>query len=89
MSDADLSAEKGQELLLAVNARSYLSRLLNNEVLRNSLRVPNGMRPIFGESGASKAQLSELFAGVDELIKEIESSLAKSYRKIQEARVSY
>jgi len=89
MPDADLSAEKGQELLLAVNARSYLSRLLNNEVLRNSLKVPNGMRTIFGENGASKAQLSELFAGVDGLIREVESALAKSYRKIQEARVSY
>lgn len=89
MPDAHLTAEKGQELLLAVNARSYLSWLLNNEVLRNSLKVPNGMRPIFGENGASKAQLSELFAGVDEVIKEIESSLAKSYRKIQDARVPY
>jgi hypothetical protein len=89
MPDAYLTGERGRELALAQNARTYLRALLNNDALRNSLSVPNGIRKIFGEGGATKAGLLALYAEVDETLVEVEASLTKTYRKIQDALVAY
>ena len=89
MPEANLSVTRGKELLLIANARSYLRELLINDSYRAGLKVPNGMRTVFGDAGATKAQLGSLLAEVDELAKEIEAALTRSYRKIQEAIVPY
>jgi hypothetical protein len=89
MPDEFLAANKGQELQLVSNARTYLKFLIANDDYRNSLMVPNGMRKVFVSEGATKSQLVALFTEVDELTKEIESALAKGYRKIQDATVAY
>lgn len=89
MPDELLAADKGHELLLVANTRAFLGSLITNDDRRNGLKVPNGTRNVFGAEGATKWQLMALFKEVDELNSEIESSLAKGYRKIREAQVQY
>jgi hypothetical protein len=89
MPDSYLVGEKGKELALAQNARTYLRFLLNNDTVRNSLTVPNGMRKVFGEGGAAKSGLLALYTEVNDGLTEVEASLAKTYRRIQDARVVY
>ena len=89
MPDSYLVGEKGKELALAQNARTYLRFLLNNDAVRNSLAVPNGMRKVFGEGGATKSGLLALYTEVNDGLTEVEASLAKTYRRIQDARVAY
>ena len=89
MPDSYLVGEKGQELALAQNARTYLRFLISNDTVRNSLTVPNGMRKVFGEGGATKLGLSALYTEVNDGLSEVEASLAKTCRRIQDARVAY
>jgi hypothetical protein len=89
MPDSYLIGEKGKELALAQSARVYLRFLLDNDTARNSLSVPNATRKIFGEGGADKSGLLALYKEVNNTLTEVEGSLTKTYRKIQEARVTY
>jgi len=89
MPDSYLTPDKGMELALTQNARQYLGSLITNESARNALSVPNGMRKVFGEGGATLAGLASLYLEVSATLKEVEASLTKTYRKIQDARVNY
>jgi hypothetical protein len=89
MPDSYLIGDKGKELALAHNAREYLRFLLGNDTVRNSLSVPNATRKVFGEGGADKSGLFALYKEVNDTLSEVEASLAKTHRKIQEARVTY
>jgi hypothetical protein len=80
---------RGDELLLVENARWYLQYLLDNDPYRTSLKVPNDMRPIFCEAGASLEGLKQLHAEVQDLVNDINRGLSRSFRKLAEARVEY
>jgi hypothetical protein len=77
MPDSYLVGEKGRELALAQNARTYLHVLLNNDTVRHSLTVPNGMRKVFGEGGATKLGLSALYTEVNDGLTEVEAFACK------------
>jgi hypothetical protein len=89
MPNEFLAANKGQELLLASNIKTFLNFVVGNDDYRDTLMVPNATRKVFGEGGATKQQLSALLKEVNSLSTEIESTLAKSYRKMQDAPVEY
>jgi len=89
MPDSYLTGDKGTELALAQNAREFLHFLLNNDSARSSLLVPNAMRRVFGEGGASREGLAALYTEVNATLTEIEASLAKTYRRVQDARVAF
>jgi hypothetical protein len=89
MPEEFLAANKGQELLLVSNAKTYLGFLIANDDYRNRLMVPNGTRNVFGADGATKQQLIALSKEVNDLSVEVESVLAKSYRKMQDAQLRY
>jgi len=84
-----LNVKRGQELLLVENTKRYLQSLLDNDIQRNLLAVPNGMRKVFGPGGATKEQLMLLQLEVREISLDITSTLTKTYRSMNEAVVSY
>jgi len=79
----------GEELALVENTRMFLRFLVDTPSYRDSLRVPNEMRPIFGGKGATVAGLSRLYQELQDLVDDINRDLARSLRKLEEARVSY
>jgi hypothetical protein len=89
MPDEFMKATRGQELALLESTRIFLRFLIDTPEYRVSLRVPNEMRPIFGGKGATVEGLSQLYKEVQDLADEINKGLARSFRKLAEARVSY
>jgi len=84
-----LLVPQDQELQLVENARNYLKWLLDNDTERNSIKVPNGMRAIFGPDGTTKSQLSALHSEVDDTAMQIRAELMKSYRTIRDAKIRH
>jgi hypothetical protein len=84
-----MGAQRGAELQLLENIRIFLRLLLDKDEYRNSLRVPNEMRTIFGAEGASVEGLKQLHKEAQDLVDEINKGLARSLRKLNEARISY
>ena len=87
MPDASLAAGSANELLLVESASNYLASLVVNEQQRNSLWVPNQTRRIFCEGGATYIGLLSLFGETHDLNEEIKASLAKTFRKVTDARI--
>ena len=84
-----LTVTSGQDLLLLSKARDYIRYLLHNDDYRASIKVPNEMRQVFGDGGATTIGLNQLFVALDELVIEIEGEMSRSLRKLQEARINY
>jgi hypothetical protein len=84
-----LNAKRGQELILVENTKTYLQLLIDNDVQRNSLEVPNGTRKVFGQNGATNDQLLYLQFEVRETALDIQSALIKTYRQMKDAVVAY
>src|SRR5581483_364228 len=76
-----------QELLLARNTQQFLDHLEQNEIYRNSLDVPNGMRKIFCSEGASLEGLKALNREVKSLLEDIANGLMRSFRSL-DARIA-
>lgn len=72
MSETALAVQPNAYLVLAKNARSELKRFIDNEALRNGLKVPNGTRAIFGVGGSTFECLRTLHAELADLIQRIE-----------------
>lgn len=89
MPDYLLSVDKGQELLLVQNVEVYLRHLIDVPSDRNRLLVPNDMRPIFGDGGATENGLRQLHQEVVDLFRDIVGEFTRSFRKLDEARVEY
>jgi hypothetical protein len=83
------NASKGSELLLVENCRIFLKFLLDNKAYRDAMRVPNGMRLIFGNDGATEAALIDLHREVVDLLTDIANGLTRSFKKLADARISY
>lgn len=84
-----LAVPQDQELLLVNNAERHLRFLIENSSERDRLYVPNGMRRVFCSEGASEAGLRELHREVAGLLRDIAEGLARSFKKLEEARVRY
>ena len=89
MPDDLMRPGHGAELLLVENTRVFLRLLLDNTARRESLEVPNEMRPIFSSEGASVEGLNQLYKETQDLVDDISKGLSRSFRKLAEARVSY
>lgn len=72
MSEPALTVRPDAYLPLATNARDELKRFIDNDTLRNGLKVPNGTRTVFGTGGATLESLRQLHAELADLIQRIE-----------------
>jgi hypothetical protein len=68
MSESALTVQRDAYLTLAKNARDELKRFIDNEALRNALKVPNGTRSVFGDGGATVESLRQLHSELLSLI---------------------
>ena len=84
-----LTVPSGQDLLLVSNARDYLRYLLADEDYRATIEVPNRMRKVFENGGATVAGLRQLSTALDALVDESDRELNRSLRKLKEARILY
>lgn len=89
LPDHLLAVPAGYELRLVANSLAFLHGLTLNQELRESLEVPNGTRKIFGGNATSNEELKKLVAELAELKHEIDQGLARSFRKLAEARIEY
>jgi len=89
MPDTYLNAQHGEELRLVVNSEAFLRHLINTPGYRQSLVVPNEMRPIFGPNGATEEALRDLHREVLRLVEDIDRGLNRSFKKLGEARIAY
>jgi hypothetical protein len=87
--DHQLTSRADQDLLLVRNCQVYLHELLVDKARRESIETPNRMRKVFCTEGASETGLRQMSAAVDVLVQEIEQGLARSFRRLAEARVPY
>ena len=81
MSEPALTVQRDAYLPLATNARDELKRFNDSEALRNSLRVPNGTRLVFGGGGATVESLRQLHAELADLIQRIEIARIFNFSK--------
>ena len=88
MPDDWLLAQRGQDLRLVRNCKTYLHYLLDNPQLRNLINVPNDMRKVFAEDGASESDLRSLTIAFDALVADIDRELRTTSRTF-EASVVY
>ena len=89
MPNVSLNVQRGQELILVENTKTYLQSLLDNDLKRSILMVPNGTRTVFGQAGATREQLLLLQFEVREAALDVASALLKTYRDINDAVVKY
>lgn len=78
-----------QELLIVENAHRWLAHLDTNQTAAAALDVPNATRKIFCNGGATFAGLQELRREIASLLRDIETGLSRSFRRLQEARIGY
>lgn len=84
-----LTFRPGQDLVLLQKCRTYLHYLLIDETARTAIEVPNKMRKVFCAEGATEAGLRQMWVAVGLLLQEIEQGLSRSFKKLEEARISY
>ena len=85
MSETSLTVQRDAYLPLATNARDELKRFIDNEALRNGLRVPNGTRLVFGAGGATVESLRQLHAELADLIQRIQMARIIAFSKTSTA----
>jgi len=73
MEPQDLNVRPGSYLQLAKNISLFMNRLTKDTVFRDSLKVPNGTRKVFGSDGATLVSLKEITWELDHLIGNISS----------------
>jgi len=77
------------DLSIVAICHGYCLELVNNELLRNSLDVPNKTRKVFGVAGASVADLQQLTKQLEILSTDILNENKRSFVKLAEARIEY
>jgi hypothetical protein len=80
-----------RELRLSLLSRltQFLDQLAGDEYLRNSIRVADGTRMLFGEVYATKEQLAAMLDELDDLVEVVPKDLNRSFEKLAEARISF
>ena len=85
MSETALTVQRDAYLPLATNVRDELKRFIDNDTLRNGLKVPNRTRAVFGSGGATVESLRQLNAELADLIRRIEIARVINFSKIATA----
>jgi hypothetical protein len=89
MEEYELATAPGDELRLLVRIKQNLDRLSTDSQRRETMVVPNGLHKVFSEGHGTLKGLNELRVEVDDLVEAVRSNMAKSFRKLGEARVEY
>lgn len=89
MPDEKMHGSIGDEILLAVACKDWLTQLEADSTKRNALDVPDGKRKVFATDHATLAELTALRKELQSLLEEIENSLTRSYRRLNEAKVKW
>lgn len=89
MDEDRLLGAKGTELLLFANCRDFCRTVANDSARRSSLSVPDGHRKLFDDGHATLEGLRVLVAELDALITDIITENARSFRRLEEARIEY
>ncbi len=89
MEDYELATEPGDELRLLVRVKQNLDHLSADTRRRESMLVPNGLHKVFADGHGTLKGLNELRDEVDDLVEAVRTNLAKSFRKLEEARMEY
>ena len=87
MPEGDLGWTLGQELQLSAACHRWLERLLANAILRTSLHIPDGKRKIFTDGHTTVEQLRGLHDELGRVLADVERGLARSFRKLSDARL--
>lgn len=86
----DLVAARPRELVILEACYAYCDRLVGDAGLRDSIRVPDGHRGVFGGAdGATVEQLVALTKELNDLRVDILDDNARSFKRLVEARVDY
>jgi len=83
----DLGWTLGQELQLSAACHRWLERLLANPILRTSLHIPDGKRKFFTDGHTTVEQLRGLHDELGRVLADVERGLARSFRKLSDARL--
>jgi hypothetical protein len=89
MPDEKMHWSIGDEILLAVACKDWLSTLEGDSALRNSFNVPDGKRKVFDTGKATLVQLIALRKELQGLLEDIEQGLRQSARRLNEAKVRW
>jgi len=89
MPDDKMHWSIGDEILLAVACKDWLTNLEGNSTLRNSYNVPDGKRKIFETGKATLVQLTALRKELQDLLEDIEKGLRRTARQLNEAKVKW
>jgi|GEM_PF-582278 len=84
MSKEALTVKEGAFLSLATNAAGELKRFVDNSFLRESLNVPNGMRKVFCDAGASLEGMKSLHAALMEALGNIQRASMRGVIELNE-----
>ncbi|MFO0858282.1 MAG: hypothetical protein U0640_13115 [Phycisphaerales bacterium] len=88
--DQELQFDQPRELAILEACCSFCSRLVGEPLLRDSIRVPDGRRTVFGSGqGASLPQLNALTKELLDLRSDVLSENIRSFAKLSEARVEH
>ena len=87
--ESDLNLPKSMELVLLDSCHNFCLELKNNPYKREGLEVPDGHRKIFTVGRATLEGLNQLTTALGELVNDVLSENARSFRKLAEARIDY
>jgi hypothetical protein len=89
MDDSLLQLPHRHRLELLERCDVYLTKVISDSVLRDSLYVANGTRKIFSDDGAKLSEVIKLKKELRELIDDIGITIRPLYETIQKAEVNY
>lgn len=89
MEDYELATRAGDELRLLGRIKQNLDSLSADTAKQESLWVPNELHKVFADGHGTLKGLNELRDELDDLIEAVRTNLAKSFRKLANARVEY
>jgi hypothetical protein len=78
-----------ENLLIVEVCHDYCRELLTYQHIRESISVPNGMRKVFGEDGATVEGLRQLESELMRLRTDILTENIRSFSRLADARIEY
>lgn len=89
MADGLFPGNNAYDLVLVEACYLHCALLCSDAAMRESIKVPNQTRAVFGADGATLSQLQALTKELDQLRTDILTENARSFRKLYDARVEY
>jgi hypothetical protein len=86
----ELISHRPRELVILEACCTFCERLDLDATLRDSIRVPDGHRTVFGGTqGTSQGELRALRTELDQLRRDVLAENVRSFKRLAEARVEY